>query len=81
MCIRDRLELLEDPPSKEKPSAVGSSVVGQANLHAIPEYYIIAPKYYAQKVIMSALLILTYGRFKGFSDRQVRDNLGPSGTT
>ena len=34
---RVQLELLEDPPGKEKPSAVGSSVVGQTDLHAIPK--------------------------------------------
>merc|ERR1719234_889295 len=31
-----QLELLEDPPCEEKPGAVGGSVVGQANLHAVP---------------------------------------------
>merc|ERR1719320_1929588 len=30
------VEVLADPPGEEKPGAVGSSVVGQANLHAVP---------------------------------------------
>merc|ERR1719391_1665819 len=31
-----QLELLEDPPGEEKSSAIGGSIVGQTNLHAIP---------------------------------------------
>ena len=30
------VELLEDPPGKEKPNAVGCGIVGQTNLHSIP---------------------------------------------